>query len=268
MLTNIFIYSFHIYFDRIDVIYTTLNQLYINPWVRIPSYFGGATMGWLMHKLQHQQQQQILLENAQLQHREKHQVIVKPGNVTTETHHLHHQHHQPKYQSQHHCHHQQQTHKEHVGTFGRKTFWLFCIVLFAATNFMSYWRSSPLWVVAIIMSMGKLLFALCIGGVIIMCACGRGGFSRLNVMLSSRPFLFLNKFCFSIYLLAPVVIAVMFGLRNEPTNFSDVGFIADSITAVLWSIIMAFFMLILIELPMQNIANRLLKDKKLHAKVM
>lgn len=138
MLTNIFIYSFHIYFDRIDVIYTTLNQLYINPWVRIPSYFGGATMGWLMHKLQHQQQQQILLENAQLQHREKHQVIVKPGNVTTETHQLHHQH---QYQSQHHCHHQQQTHKEHVGTFGRKTFWLFCIVLFAATNFMSYYFS-------------------------------------------------------------------------------------------------------------------------------
>lgn len=110
------------------------------------------------------------------------------------------------------------------------------------------------------MSMGKLLFALCIGGVIIMCACGRGG--CLNVLLSARPFLFLNKFCFSIYMLAPVVVVAMFGLRNEPTNFTEVGSGADFFTIIVLSIMSAFLMLMLIELPMQRIANRLLKQKK------
>ncbi|XP_065368852.1 nose resistant to fluoxetine protein 6-like [Calliphora vicina] len=203
---------------EIDVIYSTLNQLYVKPWVRIPPYLGGATMGWLMHTMQQRQQQRQ-------------------------------QQHQP----------QQQQKEQLLRTFGRKAFWLFCIVLYVTTNFMSYWRSTPTWVVATIMSMGKLLFALCIGGVIIMCACGRGG--CLNVLLSARPFLFLNKFCFSIYMLAPVVVVAMFGLRNEPTNFTEVGSGADFFTVIVLSIMSAFLMLILIELPMQRIANRLLKQK-------
>ncbi|KAM7343504.1 nose resistant to fluoxetine protein 6-like [Cochliomyia hominivorax] len=241
---------------EIDVIYSTLNQLYVKPWVRVPPYLAGATMGWLMHILQQRQQQhhqqqeqhQQTFQKAQLQHTEEHQTE-QHANETTETYHLQHQHHR----------HHHNRHYQHVGTFGRKAFWCFCLVLYVTTNFMSYWRSTPSWVVSTIMSMGKLLFALCIGGVIIMCACGRGGW--LNVVLSARPFLFLNKFCFSIYMMAPVLVVAMFGLRNEPTNFTEVGSGADFVTAIVLSIMSAFLMLILIELPMQRIANRLFKHK-------
>ncbi|XP_046811025.1 uncharacterized protein LOC111688647 isoform X2 [Lucilia cuprina] len=251
---------------EIDVIYSTLNQLYVKPWVRIPPYLGGATMGWLMHTLQQRQQQQQQKRHQhqhqkeqlqQTEHQVEQQQQQQHVSVMAESHHpqLHHQH----LHHRHHYHENQHEHKEHVRTFGRKAFWLFCIVLYVTTNFMSYWRSTPSWVVATIMSMGKLLFALCIGGVIIMCACGRGG--CLNVLLSARPFLFLNKFCFSIYMLAPVVVVAMFGLRNEPTNFTEVGSGADFFTVIVLSIMSAFLMLILIELPTQRIANRLLKQK-------
>ena len=93
-----------------------------------------------------------------------------------------------------------------------------------------------------------------------MCVCGRGGY--LNALLSARFFLFLNKFCFSIYMLAPVIVVAMYGLRNEPTNFTEVGSGADFVAVIVLSIASAFIMMMLIEVPMQRITNRLLRKKK------
>lgn len=211
-------------------------------------------MGWLMHILQQRQKQQ------QQQFHKTQQQTENPGelhvNVGTETQHL-----QPQNQNQQQNQLQQPEYNDQSNSsMSRKVFWLFCLILYATTNFMSYWRSTPSWMVATIMSVGKLLFSLSVGGVIIICASGRGGY--LNGLLSARPFLFLNKFCFSIYMLAPVVIVAMFGLRNEPTNFTEVGSGADFFTVIVLSIMSAFIMLILVELPMQRIANRLFKQRK------
>ncbi|TMW46892.1 hypothetical protein DOY81_008030 [Sarcophaga bullata] len=221
---------------EVDVIYSTLNQLYVKPWVRIPPYLGGATMGWLMHTLQQRHQYQ---QNKQQQ--QQHQQQQQDENdeqqypvIRTETHLQAEQ----QYQRHHNHHHQhsqhQQSHNElFVGPFARKTFWFLCLVLYATTNFMSYWRSAPTWAVATIMSLGKFFFALCIGGIIII-----------------------------IYMLAPVIVVAMYGLRNEPTNFTEVGSGADFVSVIVLSIASAFIMMMLIEVPMQRITNRLLRKKK------
>ncbi|XP_073844590.1 nose resistant to fluoxetine protein 6-like isoform X2 [Musca autumnalis] len=205
---------------EIDVINSTLNELYVKPWVRIPPYVGGAIMGWLMH-FTHRKQSQRIEPEQQLQN----------------------------------------TKSNRFNRVGIRSFWLVTFVIYIATNFMSYWRSTPSWAVALIMSLGKFVFALCIGGIIIQCSRGQGG--MLNRLLSARPFLFLNKFCFSIYMLAPIIVVLMFGLRNEPTIFTEMGSGADFFAVIVLAIMSGMLLYILVELPMQRISNVLLKWKTL-----
>ncbi|XP_061401258.1 uncharacterized protein LOC133337009 [Musca vetustissima] len=208
-----------LYCKTIDVIYSTLNQLYVKPWVRIPPYFGGAIMGWVMHWLQ----------KTNPHHSE-------PEQVASELH---------------------DRPSNRFRTIATQVFWLLTFIIYIATNFMSYWRSTPSWAVASIMSVGKLIFALFIGGIIIQCSRGHGGI--LNRLLSSRPFLFLNKFCFSIYMLAPIIVVFMFALRNEPTSFTEIGSGADFFAVIVLAILSAMLLYLLVELPMQRISNVLLK---------
>ncbi|KAL9922404.1 nose resistant to fluoxetine protein 6-like [Glossina fuscipes fuscipes] len=216
---------------QIDVINSTLNQLYVKPWLRVFPYIGGATMGWVMHYLQ----QRKHLNSAQCSQCDKLQ------------------------QQQQHQQQQQQRKKNFFFKEPRKwfsyvylTFWLFLAVFYLLTNFMSYWRTMPTWLLGTIMTVGKLAFSLCIGVVIIMCASGRGG--RLNAFLSARPFLFLNKFCFSIYLMAPVIVMGIFGLRNAPTNYTDVSSGADFFATIMLALMSGFLVLLLLELPTQKMA--------------
>lgn len=139
-------------------------------------------------------------------------------------------------------------------------FWLVCLLLYVLTNFMSYWRSSPTWLVATIMSAGKCLFSVCVGGVIIMCTCGHGRW--LNSFLSSTPFRFLGQCCFSIYMLAPLIVVAFFGLRNESTKFTEVGSGADFVAVIVTAMISALLMLLLIEMPIQRIVRLFLKETK------
>uniref|UniRef100_A0A1I8QBL2 Nose resistant-to-fluoxetine protein N-terminal domain-containing protein n=1 Tax=Stomoxys calcitrans TaxID=35570 RepID=A0A1I8QBL2_STOCA len=200
-----------------DVIYSTLNEVYVKPWVRIPPYIGGSIMGWVMYKMQQKRSQTV-------GHQEHHQSWLHSPNRAM-----------------------------------RKIFWMFCFVIYISTNFMSYWRSTPTWAVATIMSVGKIIFALCAGGVIIECSRERGGL--FNRLLSARPFLFLNKFCYSIYMVAPIIVGAMFGLRREPTNFTEVGSSCDFIAITVLSIVSGMLLYILVELPWQRVSNILLKPK-------
>uniref|UniRef100_A0A1A9USB3 Nose resistant-to-fluoxetine protein N-terminal domain-containing protein n=1 Tax=Glossina austeni TaxID=7395 RepID=A0A1A9USB3_GLOAU len=225
---------------RIDVINSTLNRLYVKPWLRVFPYIGGATMGWVMHYLQ----QRKHLNSAQCSQCDKLQQQQQQQQQ---------QHHQQQKQQQ------QQRKKNFFFKEPRKwfsyvylTFWLFLAVFYLITNFMSYWRTMPTWLLATIMTVGKLAFSLCIGVVIIMCASGRGG--RLNAFLSARPFLFLNKFCFSIYLMAPVIVMGIFGLRNAPTNYTDVSSGADFFATIILALMSGFLVLLLLELPTQKLA--------------
>lgn len=202
--------------SRIDVIYSTLNQLYVKPWVRIPPYVGGAITGWFMHGL-HQQKTPSSEQEVTLQRRN--------SNL--------------------------------LRRLATQSFWFLAFLIYIATNFMSYWRSTPSWAVASIMSVGKFIFALCIGGVIIQCSRGHGGI--LNRLLSARPFLFLSKFCFSIYMLAPIIVVFMFAMRNEPTNFTEIGSGADFLAVIVLAIMSGMLLFTLVELPVHRISNILLK---------
>lgn len=137
------------------------------------------------------------------------------------------------------------------------TFWICFGLLYLFTNFMTSWRSAPSWLVSVIMSFGKLLFALSVGGVLIMCAWGRGGL--FNTLMSARPFLFLNKFCYSIYMIAPVVVFASFGLRLETTNFTEVASGMDFMGIVLIAIGASIIIVLIVEIPMQRVSSRFLK---------
>uniref|UniRef100_A0A1A9WWG8 Acyltransferase 3 domain-containing protein n=1 Tax=Glossina brevipalpis TaxID=37001 RepID=A0A1A9WWG8_9MUSC len=214
---------------QIDIINSTLDQLYVKPWIRIFPYIGGAIMGWIMHYLQQrnhlnssQCNQCDTLQQQQQQHQEQQRQKKSCSKKKSK-----------KWLS-----------------FAYLIFWLFLVVLYLITNFMSYWRTMPTWLLATIMTIGKLVFSLCIGGVTIMCASGRGG--RVNAFLSARAFLFLNKFCFSVYLMAPIVVIGIFGLRNASTNYTDVSSGADFIATIIITLISSFLVLLLLEVPVQE----------------
>nr|XP_014087297.1 O-acyltransferase like protein-like isoform X3 [Bactrocera oleae] len=244
----------------IDKVHSTLNQLYVKPWVRINPYFGGALCGWLLHN--HDQQRRHRYHNHQQQNQQQH-----PPNSQSQS-----EPHVPTQQQQ-----QQQAPNRQPSassaatataeslerndiSWWRAAFWLFAGIVCAVANFMGYWHSTPTWLVATIMSFGKLLFALCIGGGILMCAWGHGG--RLNVLLSARLFRLLNKFCFSIYLLTPIITLGSYGLRNEPTSFNEIASGSDFIAVNVLAVLSSFLAYVLMELPMQRVCNKLLHKRK------
>ncbi|XP_017466587.1 PREDICTED: nose resistant to fluoxetine protein 6-like [Rhagoletis zephyria] len=248
-------YSNGITFD-LDVLHSTLNQLYVKPWVRINPYLGGAFCGWLLHHHgQRRRQHHLQSQQQPLQQQQQQQQQQAPQQ-------------QPHYPQR-----QQKSEMAASATVDSKStnddasigrwhaaFWLFIGIVYAVANFMSYWRSTPTWLVATIMSFGKLLFALCIGGGILMCAWGYGG--RLNALLSAHLFRLLNKFCFSIYLLTPVITMVAYGLRNEPTNFNEIASATDFIAVNVLAVLCSFLAYVLVELPVQRMCNRLLHKRR------
>ncbi|XP_054739415.1 O-acyltransferase like protein-like [Anastrepha obliqua] len=251
-------YNNGITFD-LDVLHSTLNQLYVKPWVRINPYLGGVLCGWwLHHHRQRGGQRYHYHHRQQHQQREKQQAQsqseFRPSQIHT----------QQQQQQQQQQHQQQQRAQQQCETarnsgnigWWHAAFWLFIAIVYVVANFMSYWRNTPTWLVASIMSFGKLLFALCIGGGILMCAWGYGG--RLNALLSAHLFRLLNKFCFSIYLLTPVVTIVAYGLRNEPTSFNEIGSVTDFVAVNVLAVLSSFLAYVLVELPMQRVCNRLL----------
>ena len=133
-------------------------------------------------------------------------------------------------------------------------FWLISLLVFLITIFMCYWRNTPTIIVSSIMSFGKLIFGILIGGIIFICQHGYGG--AFNKLMGSSAFLFLNKFCFSIYMLAPVLISAVFGLRTEGTLFSELASTMDVIGVVGLSILSSILCVIFIEIPFMKFSNR------------
>ncbi|XP_055838509.1 nose resistant to fluoxetine protein 6-like [Episyrphus balteatus] len=189
---------------QIDVIFGTLEQLYVKPWVRVNSYFAGVLMGWIYF---HYKDEGINLKMSK-----------------------------------------------------KIIFWTITFFIYLFTNFMSFWRSAPVWLVASIMSFGKFIFGLCVGCVIVMCQWGFGG--PFNALMSSRPCLFLNKFCFCIYMIAPVVVVVVFASRTQATHFSEVGSSMDFMGVIVISILMSLIVVLLVEIPFQKISSKFIVRRK------
>ncbi|XP_030388523.1 nose resistant to fluoxetine protein 6-like [Scaptodrosophila lebanonensis] len=136
----------------------------------------------------------------------------------------------------------------------RRTFWFFACCVGLATSFMTYWRQTPAPVVAAIMSLGKFVFSITAGLVIVLCSCGHGGL--LRTLLNARLWRLFEKFSFGIYLLAPIVIFASYG--GVPTQFSELASGIDLIGIVLLTIGVAALSLLLFELPLQRLAKQLL----------
>ncbi|XP_012154768.1 nose resistant to fluoxetine protein 6 [Ceratitis capitata] len=265
----------------IDKLHSTLNQLYVKPWVRINPYLGGALCGWLLHNNSQRRHQRY--HNHQQEPQSEQQQKPQPQPQTQTDSHVQRQHQQQQQQQQHvekqlqqnqlqqSSHRQQQcaattatatadTSARNNISWWHAAFWLFIALVYAVANFMSYWRNTPTWLVATIMSFGKLLFALSIGGGILICAWGHGG--RLNALLSARFFRLLNKFCYSIYLLTPVITLVAYGLRNEPTSFNEAASGSDFIAVNVVAVLSSCLSYVLVELPVQRVCNKLLHKRR------
>jgi len=80
-------------------------------------------------------------------------------------------------------------------------------------------------IVALAFSLGKFYFGLIIGGIIVLCQMDYGGF--LTKFLGHNIFLHVNKLTYGIYLLNPVIIAFLFGAKDEPTSLTDFNWIVS-----------------------------------------
>ncbi|XP_055378338.1 O-acyltransferase like protein-like [Condylostylus longicornis] len=190
---------------QIDVSNSTLEALYVKPWVRVNPYFGGALMGWALYKTNNKGGAKISFPTLTV-------------------------------------------------------FWLTAVVIYLITIFMTYFRNTPSIIVAIIMSFGKMIFGIFIGTIIYLCQQGYGGI--FNNMMSSKIFLFMNKFCYSIYMIAPLLIYGVFGTRTEATLFSEMGSFTDLLGINVLSIAASFIAVVLWETPFMKISNRFVLPRR------
>lgn len=148
-----------------------------------------------------------------------------------------------------------------LSSIGRKIFWLCGLIIYLTTIYISYFKSAPNWLVSLIMSFGKLCFGLYTGSVILVSQ--QPGYTNLFTrVMGSTIFLFLNKFCFSIYLVAPVIIYAAFGFRTESTLFSEMSSGIDFIAIIALSVGIAFVLVILVEIPFQKLSSRFIMNKR------
>lgn len=149
-----------------------------------------------------------------------------------------------------------------LSSIGRKIFWLCGLIIYLTTIYISYFKSAPNWLVSLIMSFGKLCFGLYTGSVILVCQQPTHANNLFARVMGSKIFLFLNKFCFSIYLVAPVIIYAAFGFRTESTLFSEMGSGIDFIAIIALSVGVAFVLVILVEIPFQKLSSRFIMKKR------
>ncbi|CAD7078531.1 unnamed protein product [Hermetia illucens] len=141
-----------------------------------------------------------------------------------------------------------------LSTLTRTTFWVVAIVIHLATIFMSYWKTTPVWLVSSIMSFGKVLFGIFIGSLISICQLGYGG--AFAKVMGSRLFLYLNKFSFSMYMVAPIVITILFGLRTEPSTFNELTAASEIFAVIFISHIFSVVITLFIEIPFQRLSSQ------------
>lgn len=136
-------------------------------------------------------------------------------------------------------------------------FWLIFFIYFIWTTNMSYFRLTPIWIVSIMMSYGKLIFGIIIGCTIFLCLHGYGGL--FNKIMKSKLFLYLNKFSYAAYMLNPLFIQLIFGLKGDSTSLSDADKLLDCLAIIFLSYFSSFFLVLLWELPFNKLLYNLIK---------
>lgn len=88
-----------------------------------------------------------------------------------------------------------------------RSYWFIAFLFFIFTLFVTYDKNMSILMFAISCSVGRLLLALFWGSVILMCYLGYGGI--FNRFFSSQILAHLNKLAYMMYLLNPVIVAVI-----------------------------------------------------------
>lgn len=121
-------------------------------------------------------------------------------------------------------------------------YWLVAAALFAFTIFMTYKRDILPVLCATMLSLGKYIFGLFIGSLIVMSHLGYGGnfvlpshaiaannFNLLSIFIGGftrsmghRMFVHLGKLTFTMYMVSPMVVTAFYGLKEVSTHFDEI----------------------------------------------
>ena len=139
-------------------------------------------------------------------------------------------------------------------------YWLMVCGIFQIATTMTYFRSEmPIWLSSGIQSFGKLALGYYIGSIVIVCQQGYGGyFARA---LNSNMAQHLSKLSFVMYMVSPVWITLIYGLKRNGNYFDEIETIMGGITTWLFSYISAILVVPIAELPFVRLSDHYILKK-------
>lgn len=98
-------------------------------------------------------------------------------------------------------------------------YWALVAAFFVGSIFYTYNRDITPGLCAILWSIGKFVFGLYIGSIVLMCHWGNG--ELLKQLFGHALFQHLSKVTYSIYMVSPLVITILHGGKEVSTHFDE-----------------------------------------------
>ncbi|XP_022237223.1 O-acyltransferase like protein-like [Limulus polyphemus] len=153
---------------------------------------------------------------------------------------------------------------ESISKFSVILGWLFSSFLFLSVMYgMRSWNSGVegSTVVAVMYaSLHRPLWALSVAWVILMCVTGRGGI--INILLSWKPFLSLDRMTYMLYLIHHVVITVYNGYTSYTVNYKPITYIYIFCGHMFISYLVSIACILLVESPCVAITSKYFSSHK------
>ncbi|GAB0090978.1 uncharacterized protein DMENIID0001_057660 [Sergentomyia squamirostris] len=125
-------------------------------------------------------------------------------------------------------------------------------------------RTVPYEVASWLISIGRFAFGLSISWCIMCSICGFGGW--FTDFLSAKIFVHINKVSYGVYLLNPLVISTIHGLRDGSSHFSPVISWVMTVGMVIIVYCVSFMFTLLFEVPYHNLASAFLRQPRVKVK--
>ncbi|XP_055680187.1 nose resistant to fluoxetine protein 6-like [Lutzomyia longipalpis] len=113
---------------------------------------------------------------------------------------------------------------------------------------------------SVLITMGRFAFGLTITWLILCSKCGFGGW--FTDFLSARPFVHINKLSYGVYLLNPLIITTIHGLRDGSSHFSPVISWVMTVGMMIIVYCVAFVFTLFFEIPYHNLGALLLRPSQ------
>ncbi|KAG4067536.1 hypothetical protein HA402_005308 [Bradysia odoriphaga] len=138
-------------------------------------------------------------------------------------------------------------------------FWTLAVVIFSFTIHMTYKRDVQTWICSLWFSLGKFLFGLFIGSVVLICQLGYGG--AFSDAMSSPIFIHLNKLTYSMFMVSPIVITAAYGLKETSSHFDEADTVMSLLGVTVASYLISVLFVIFYELPFQRLSDKFILKK-------